>query len=93
MRKVFMLGMVSIICLSMTSCAYRSINGVRIQGKDVDARYSQLTQTFSFKGKEVQATILRQSTLADAKTAQKATQIYNLADIKEGSLSFELNQK
>lgn len=95
MKRLALFSIVFIVCISLIgcACAYRSINGIRIQGKDVNANYSQLTQTFNFKGKELQATILRQTTFTDAKTAQTVPQIYNLTDIKEGELSFELNQK
>jgi len=91
MRIIGFVVLGAMLCLS--GCAYRAVNGVRIQGKDVDAKYSQLTQSFSFKGKEVQATIIRQSTCANNKTAQKVPAVYDMPNIKEGQLTFDLIQK
>ena len=80
--------------ISLVGCgaAYRSVNGVRIQGKNVDAKYSQLTQTFSFVGEQVQATILRQSAFTSEKVALNRPEIFNLPSVKEGQLSFSLDQ-
>jgi len=92
MKRLAWFGIVFMICMGLTSCAYRAVNGVRIQGKNVDASFSQLTQSFHFKGEQVQATLIRQSTLAGDKTAQKKPEIYGLPNLKEKQLYFELNQ-
>lgn len=91
MRK-FLAVVALVTCLFVSGCAYRSVNGVRIQGKNVDCTYSAFTQSFAMKGEALQVTLLRQSTLASSKTATTIPQLYSLPDIKEGDLSFELIQ-
>ena len=88
MKKIILVLALVLMC---SGCAYRAINGIRIQGKKLDCTYNQLTQTYRFKGEQVQATLLRQSTCASDKTAQKVSSIYNLPDVKEGELSFDLD--
>lgn len=93
MRKMLILAVVMCLVASLVGCgAYRSVNGVRIQGKNVDAQYSQLTQSFVFKGDQVQATIIRQSALTTEKVALKHPELFNLPNLAEGQLSFKLDQ-
>ncbi len=93
MRKMLMLAVVMCLVASLVGCgAYRSVNGIRIQGKNVDAKYSQLTQSFSFVGEQVQATIIRQSALTTEKVALKHPELFNLPNVSEGELSFRLDQ-
>ncbi len=84
-----------IVCLgfALAGCgAYRSVNMVRIQGTDIVASYSQLTQSFSFKGTTLQAGILRQSALVTEKVALTQPQMLNLPNLGEGDLTFKLDQ-
>lgn len=88
-----MIGVIACLGFALAGCgAYRSVNGIRIQGKNVDAQYSQLTQSFSFKGEQVQATIIRQSALTTEKVALKHPELFNLPNVAEGQLSFKLDQ-
>ena len=93
MRKAIAIGVIVCLGFALAGCgAYRSVNGIRIQGKNVDAKYSQLTQTFSFVGEQVQATIIRQSALTTEKVALKHPELFNLPNLAEGQLSFKLDQ-
>ena len=93
MKKVAFVFVVLLSCAILSGCfVYRSINGVLVQGKDVDCQYNQFTQTFVMKGASLQATILRQSAIAPEKTAANMSWIFNLPNVEEGDLYFEITQ-